>query len=98
MLLGTRFPREDAIDNIDHEHARHVYWQDGARGTQIQQEDRFNDRFNVQMQRANRRTYVVTRLFNDGTRCREASRAGLLPDNNTNRRRLDRTGQDTYQY
>ena len=69
--------------------------QDGARGLQIQQEKRFSDRFSVQRQSANRYTYVTTRLLRDGTRYREARRAGLLPDNDTNRRKTERTRQDT---
>ena len=68
--------------------------QDGARGIQIQQKERFNDRFSVQILCANRHTYVATRLLRNGTRYREARRAGLLPDNNTNRRKSERTGQD----
>ena len=93
----ARFPREDAIDNIDNkECARHVNLQDGATKIHIQQEERFNDRFSVQIQSVNRHTYVATRLLRDGTRYREVRRAGLLPDNNTNRRKLERTGQDTH--
>ena len=57
---------------------------------------RFNDRFSVQIQSANRHTYVATRLLRDGTRYREARRAGLLPDNNATRRKFERTGQDTH--
>ena len=95
VLLGTRFPREDAIDNIDNKkRARHENLQDGARGIQRQKE-RFNDRFSAQIQSANRHTYVATRLLRDGTRCKEARRAGLLPENNTYRRKSERTGQDT---
>ena len=41
VLRGARFPREDAIDNIDSKKcARHVHLQDGVRGIQIQQEER----------------------------------------------------------
>ena len=89
----ARFPREDAIDNIDNkECARHVNLQDGATKIHIQQEERFNDRFSVQIQSANRHTHVATRLLRDGTRYRETRRAGLLPDSNTNRRRSEKTG------
>ena len=95
VLWVARFPREDAIDNIDNTKcAWHVNLKNGARGIQIQQE-RFNDRFSVQIQSANRHTCVATRLLRDGTRYREVRKAGLLPDN-TNRRKLERTGQDTH--
>ena len=64
VLWGTRFPREDTIDNIDSKKcALHVYLQDGARRVQIQQEDRFDDQFSVQIQSVNRHTYVATRLL-----------------------------------
>ena len=71
--------------------------QDGARqGIRVQQE-RFNEQVNVQTQRTNHHTYVATRLLRDATKYREARRAGILPDNNTNTGRSDRTGQDTQQ-
>ena len=40
-------------------------------------------------------TNVATRLLRDATRYRKAKTAGLLPDNNTNRRKSEKTGQDT---
>ena len=68
--------------------------QDGARGIQIQQDERFNDRFSVQMQSTNPHPYVATRLLRDGTRYWEARRAGMLPTKHHKQKKIreNRTG------